>query len=112
VKKKIETIEYNIIPISPHLSPYATRIGELLQKKPQSVQEVEETSGEINVLMDKLLSETVKPKPTKEHQTQVFNILCEYTNAVIQEAQFFRKNKGSNSAKGNTARHGDSEAAK
>lgn len=105
MKKKIEDTEYNIIPIPPYLSPFNARISELLQKKFTSFQDAEETSKEINQHMEKLLSETVTPKPNKEHQTAVYNALIDLTNAVLQEAQFFRKNQRSGTAKSNATGH-------
>jgi len=101
VKKKIGEIEYTIIPIPPHLSPFSTRIGELLQKRPQSTQEAKDISKEISEVMELLLPETVMPKPDKQHYLQVFNTLIDLTNKTMEEAEFFRKNKGPKSAKGN-----------
>jgi len=112
MKKKIGDTEYNIIPIPPHLSPYNARISELLQKKPTSFQDAEEISKEIAQHMEKLLNETVTPKPNKEHMTAVYNALIDLTNAVLVEAQFFRKNKGSNIAKSSSARISTSQAPK
>jgi len=112
VKKKIGDTEYEIIPIPPHLSPYNARISELLQKKPQSFQEAEEISKEIAQHLEKLLSETVKPKPPIEHQTAAYNALIDVTNALIEEAEFFRKNQGPNSGKRSTTRPSTTQAPK
>jgi len=104
LKTKIGDTEYTVMPIPPYLSPYSTRIGELLQKRPQTVQEAEEMSKEIKILMEKLLKETVKPEPSIEHQTQIFKVLCNHTNDIIQQAQFFRAHKGSSITKSSAAR--------
>ncbi len=83
-----------------------------MQQKPKSAQEVEANSKEIQVLIQKLLKETVNPEPKVEHQTEIFKVLCDLTNAVINEAQFFRKNHGPKPTKSNTAGAADSQAPK
>jgi hypothetical protein len=52
--------------------------------------------------MELLLPETVMPKPDKLHYLQVFNTLIDLTNKTMEEAEFFRKNQGSKSAKSNS----------
>jgi len=111
MKKTIDGTEYTIIPIPPHLSPYSTRISELLQTKPQSLQETDERSKEIDTLVEKLLSKTVKPNPAPEHQLAIFNALIDLTNATIAEAQFFRSRKGSQPAKSNATRPNIAQAS-
>lgn len=110
MKKKIGEIEYTIIPIPPHLSPFSTRIGELLQKRPQSTQEAKEISKEISEAMELLLSEIVMPKPEKQHYLQVFNALVDLTNKTMEEAGFFRKDQGSKSAEGDKTSSVDPQA--
>ena len=71
MKLKVEDVEYEIIPIPPSFSPYATLIGDLLQaKKPQSIEEAEKNSDTIAKAMTKLFAGTVKPAPKAEHQAQ------------------------------------------
>jgi len=99
MKKQIHGVEYEIKPIPPHLSPYSTRISELLQKKPQNVQEADVASDEIAACLGKLLAGTVNPVPPKEHQWQLFKILNDLTTKTLKDAGFFRKPKGSNTTK-------------
>jgi len=112
VKKKIGDTEYTIIPIPPHLSPYNSRISELLQKKTQNLQETKETSQELEECMKILLSGTVKPQPLPEDQTEVYNALIDLTNEVISKAQFFRKNQGPSPAKSSSICPTDSQKTK
>lgn len=112
MKLKIEDAEYTIIPIPPNLSPYSTRISELLQRKPQTSQEADEISCEISKYMDKLLGGTVKPKPSEGHMLQLFNAVIGLTNKVLEEAGLFRKTKQSNLEKSNRISSADSQASK
>jgi len=112
LKKKIDNVEYEIIPIPPHLSPYNSRISELLQKKAASFQDAEEISKEINQHMEKLLSETVTPKPRKEHQTEIYNAIIDLTNAVLEKAQFFRKNQRPSPSKSNATQPHPAQTSK
>lgn len=109
MKKKIEDVEYEIIPIPPYLSPYSTRISELLKKTPQSVEDASEISGEIKEAMDKLFAETVTPKPERKHRTQVFNTINKLTMEVIEDAKFFRKPKRSRDGKSGATSAGNSQ---
>jgi hypothetical protein len=109
LKVKIEDTEYTIIPIPPSLSPYSTHISEMLKVKPQSVADAEKMSVEIEKAMEKLLAGTVKPIPAKEHHIQVFNALVDLTNKVLEDARFFRQDKGSSPEKGSATSPGDSQ---
>lgn len=112
IKKKIGNAEYNIIPIPPHLSPYLSRYGEISQKKPENLRETEELSKESEKIVEKLLSETVKPKPQLEHELAVFNAVINLTNQTIQDAQFFRTKQGPSATKSSTTQPRASQTTK
>jgi len=100
MKLKIDAVEYTITPIPPYLSPYSTRISELLTRKPRTNQEADEISGEITFAMKKLLSGTVTPTAPPEHELQLFKAVIQLTNTILEDAQFFRQAKKSNIEKG------------
>jgi hypothetical protein len=112
MKKKIEDVEYEIIPIPPSLSPFSTRISKLLQQEPKTVEEAKEISAEIKAAMDILLEGTVSPKPKKGHRTQVFNSLNLLTKEAIEDAEFFRKPKRRSSRESSSTGDNDSQETK
>jgi hypothetical protein len=99
MEKELDGVKYILIPIPPYASPYTVLIGNLLRKKTETVQEAETVSAEIQKAMDKLFTVTVKPKPRVDHETQLFNELNELTKKVIDEADFFHKDKGPDAEK-------------
>jgi len=109
MKKKIEDVEYEIIPIPPNLSPFSTRISKLLQQEPKTVEEAKEISAEIKAAMDILLEGTVTPEPKKGHRTQLLNTLNQLTKAAIDDAEFFRKSKRRSSRESSSAGHNSAQ---
>ena len=112
MKKKIEDVEYEIIPIPPSLSPFSTRISKLLQQEPKTVEEAKEISAEIKKAMDVLLEGTVTPEPKKGHRTQLLNALNQLTKAAIEDAEFFRKSKRRSSGESSSAGRINSQETK
>jgi len=96
MKLKIDAVEYKVTPIPPYLSPYSTRISELLTRKPQTNQEADEISNEIIFAMKKLLSGTVTPAPLPEHELRLFKAVIQLTNTILEDAGLFRQPKKSN----------------
>jgi hypothetical protein len=94
-KVKIEDVEYVIMPVPPYLSPYSTKIGELMRKQPCDMKDADRISSEINEFMKKLLADTVSPEPKKEHMLQVFSEVTALTNKVMEDAGLFRGPRGS-----------------
>jgi len=100
MEKEIDGVKYNLIPVPPYASPYNVLLGDLLRKKPETVEAAEAISHAIKKAMEKLFAETVTPTPKPEHQTQLFNAVSELTTKVLKEAGLFREDSGPDAAKG------------
>jgi len=102
VKLKIDGVEYQVKPMPLHLSPYAARMSELLQKVPTDLSEADEMSKEIEQLQSKIFAETVSPEVRKEHTIELYNAVNDLTREIMKKAGLFRESKQSkqHSAKG------------
>jgi hypothetical protein len=89
MKLKIHDVEYEIKPIPPSLGPYHARITDLLQGKPQNVQEAKDWTAELQILVKELLKETVKPEPPEEYELEAYNTLIQVTKNALENSQFF-----------------------
>jgi len=93
LKLKIGEAEYDVEPITPDLSPFLTRYGELAKTQPKSLEEAKKLQEEIREAVDVLLKENVKPDPPKEHRLQALQTVINLTKQVMDEAECFRKSK-------------------
>jgi len=116
MKKKIGNIEYNIIPLPPYLSSAFRKAVELLkalqEKPPKSIEEDRQCREETKIWMLEVLKETVEPEPKKEHYLELWNILCDITNQVAEDAQFFRKPKRPDTGESKSISHSSAQAPK
>ena len=90
---KIGETEYDVQPITPELSPFIARIGEVMKTKPKDVEEAKAIRKEIAELSDIIFPETVTPDPAKEHKMQLLQTVLNLTAQVMDEADCFRKKK-------------------
>jgi hypothetical protein len=93
LKVKIGETEYAISVIPPRLAPHNALYGELLQRKPASVEEAESVGSTIAELITIILKATVQPFPPEQHHTQLFGAVTELTNKVLSQSFFPIGNK-------------------
>ena len=87
---KIDNVEYTISAIPPYLQPYVRLYGDLAEKGTKNVTDAKQVEAQMKYIVEKVLTETVSPKPAKEHQFELYRIVNNLTsNAMSRADQFF-----------------------
>jgi len=105
MKITVNNRQYNILPIPIEFTPHTTFFAELLMRQPKTVEEANQISKEIAQIVTIVLAQIVKPQPSEEDKTELWNYATHYTAELIKKrTEFFRKHKKSSDTKSRRTR--------
>jgi len=83
--------EYRVKPIKPALLPYLQLWGDLMTRRPKTVQEAEEISREIQELQNKIFAMAVEPTPPDE---DAIDVIAELSRIILEKTTRGRRDGG------------------
>ena len=101
---EIDGVKYEVGAIPPYLLPYMNLYGDLSLKDAKTFQEAKDVEDQMREIVEKVLDETVSPKPKKAHETELFRTVNAMTRQIVDQidAKFFPNRQAQQDNKNNS----------
>ncbi len=83
----VDDVEYTISAIPIDHSPYLKLVNSLLTAVPESKEQADKNQKALAHSVDKILAATVDKKVPTEHQNFIYNLVINYHNITVEEAE-------------------------